>query len=120
MTFWPAGPTSSTSTSSEKAWLYPVRVAVTFSTEPVRPETLIDEGYGAPDPLDGMVMVAGLLNVPVPPGVVAPSVNVKLAVPRSVAPSWSWRVATSDPPQVPAAVRVKGRLTAGPAWTSTP
>jgi len=65
--FFPSGPTSSTSTSSVKAWLSPLRLAVTFTTGPVSPETLIDDGYGVPLPLVGMLMAAVLVKVWVEP-----------------------------------------------------
>src|SRR5436190_20096396 len=80
----------------------------------------MDDGYGAPEPLDGIVMAEVLLKVPLPPGASPPSVKAKLAVPRSAEPSSRWSVATRGPPQVPAAVSVKLRLTAGPPATRTP
>jgi hypothetical protein len=49
-----------------------------------------------------------------------PSVNVYVTVPRLVAPSWSCRLAVKVPPQVPDAVKVKLRQTAGPPATTTP
>lgn len=41
----PFGFTSNTSTSAERVWLKPVRVTFTSVTTPVKPETLIVEGY---------------------------------------------------------------------------
>jgi hypothetical protein len=34
--------------------------------------TLIDDGYGVPEPLDGIVMAPALVKIPEPPGAVAP------------------------------------------------
>ena len=49
-----------------------------------------------------------------------PSPKEKVTVPRFAAPSCNWSVAESVPPQLPVAVKVKGRTTAAPLVLRTP
>src|ERR1051325_1395697 len=74
-TVWPAGPTSRMSTSLVYVCESEVSVAVTFVIVPVRPATVMFDGYGEPLPLSGMVM-----NAPVGNGAETPEVAVPSAV----------------------------------------
>src|SRR5262250_1101616 len=58
-------------------------------------------------------------NDDVPP-TVAPTLIVKVTVPRLVAPSCTARVAMRSPPQNPATVNVNGLATVAPPGTRTP
>ena len=49
-TFWPPGPTSSTSTSLAQVWLRFLSLTVTVLIVPPSPATLITDGYGVPAP----------------------------------------------------------------------
>ena len=53
-------------------------------------------------------------------GTIAPKRAVKVAVPRLEAPSWSWSVAVTIPPQAPIAVKLNGRVTAAPPAVKAP
>src|SRR5262245_63166662 len=66
-----------------------------------------------------MMMAVGFENDDVAE-TVAPTLIVKVTVPRLVAPSCSARVAVRSPPQTPATVNVNGLATAGPPGTRTP
>jgi len=80
------------SMSPGNVWLKPLIVAVTFVTVPTIPATVMLEGYdddGAMPPTLGesrIVIDAGFENVATFV-TVEPSTNVKVVVPRSVAPS---------------------------------
>ncbi|PYJ08219.1 MAG: hypothetical protein DMF06_13325 [Verrucomicrobia bacterium] len=69
MAFWPPGPTSRISISDGKVWVRFLSLTITLVTVPVRPATVMLEGYGAPAPLSGMVIAAGLVNEFWPQGV---------------------------------------------------
>ena len=67
----------------------------------------------------GMMIEVGFENDDVAVAV-APTLIVKVTVPRLVAPSCSAKVATRSPPQNPATVNVNGLATVGPPGTRTP
>src|ERR1043165_10147474 len=61
--FAPVGPTSSMSMALGDPWLRLVTIIVTLLTEPTRPVTVIEDGYGVAGLLSTMVMGKGLVNV---------------------------------------------------------
>src|ERR1051326_532439 len=95
----------------------PCNVAVTFATGPVTPDTAMTRGYGEAGLWSRMLMKLALENVC---DARWPSGKLKLAAPRLFGPSWSCRVAVIVPPHEPVAVKVKGRVTAGPPGASAP
>ncbi len=59
---WPPGPTSSMSTSSGHVWSKLLSVTFTSTTVPLRPETVMSDGYGVAGPTLGMKWMIGLQN----------------------------------------------------------
>ena len=115
----PLGPVSRTSTSCGYAWAKPFREAVTFVTTPVMPDTVTDEGYGAPFPPTGMTIVV-VLPLVCPRSVLVPSGKLKGTSPIGVPLSVSCSDAETVPPHVPVAVKVKLFVTAAPPGARTP
>ena len=62
MTFRPPGPSSRMSMSRPHWWLNERNVTVTLLTTPVRPVTLIEDGYGEPAVLSRIVIAVAFVN----------------------------------------------------------
>src|SRR2546427_11237754 len=102
-------------------------VAAPLGAETKRPAAVVvAQGGGGVAPLTVAVHPAGRAGATTPskcslkPGTKFPSPRVNVTLPRSVGPSWRWSVAVIEPPQLPCAVKVKGRETGGPIGSSVP
>ena len=108
MTFWPAGPTSSTSTSAPQVWVRFRSVTVTLLRVPIMLETLIVEGYGVAAPESLIVMEVAFVTDLVLVGMLV-MVSVKLLLALNC-PSLTTTVTAVTPDCPAAGVTVTVRL----------
>src|SRR5437867_10094830 len=103
------------SMSSRKVLERLLTVTVTLVTALGKPATVMVDGYGDAALASLIVMPALLAGL-----VLAPTLNRKLTVPRSVAPSCNCSVAVNVDPHVALAVNVNGWATAAPPAVTSP